>query len=140
MVASSAAERVFQVLDTEPAIVDKPAAIDLPEVKGRVDFKNVNFSYEEGVPILKNMSFTVEPGETIALVGATGAGKSTIINLLTRFYDIDSGQIMIDGIDIRDVTIESLRRQVGVMMQDSFIFSGTESEERRVGKECRCRW
>ncbi|NLJ84009.1 MAG: ABC transporter ATP-binding protein [Halanaerobiaceae bacterium] len=134
MVASSAAERVFQVLDTEPAIVDKPAAIDLPEVKGRVDFKNVNFSYEEGVPILKNMSFTVEPGETIALVGATGAGKSTIINLLTRFYDIDSGQIMIDGIDIRDVTIESLRRQVGVMMQDSFIFSGTVLDNIRYGK------
>ena len=134
MVASSAAERVFQVLDTEPAIVDKPAAIDLPEVKGRVDFKNVNFSYEEGVPILKSMSFTVEPGETIALVGATGAGKSTIINLLTRFYDIDSGQIMIDGIDIRDVTIESLRRQVGVMMQDSFIFSGTVLDNIRYGK------
>ena len=134
MVASSAAERVFQVLDTEPAIVDKPAAIDLPEVKGRVDFKNVNFSYKEGVPILKNMSFTVEPGETIALVGATGAGKSTIINLLTRFYDIDSGQIMIDGIDIRDVTIESLRRQVGVMMQDSFIFSGTVLDNIRYGK------
>ena len=134
MVANSAAERVFQVLDTEPAIIDKPDAIELPEVKGKVEFKNVNFSYEKGVPILKNMSFTVEPGETIALVGATGAGKSTIINLLTRFYDIDSGQILIDGIDIRDVTIESLRRQVGVMMQDTFIFSGSVMENIRYGK------
>ncbi|MGB4177695.1 MAG: ABC transporter ATP-binding protein, partial [Halanaerobiales bacterium] len=122
LIANSAAERVFQVLDTEPAIVDKADAIELPEVKGKVEFKNVTFSYEKDIKVLKKMTFTVEPGETIALVGATGAGKSTIINLLTRFYDIDSGEILIDGIDIRDVTIESLRKQVGVMMQDSFIF------------------
>lgn len=134
LIANSAAERVFQVLDTEPAIVDKADAIELPEVKGKVEFKNVTFSYEKNIKVLKKMTFTVEPGETIALVGATGAGKSTIINLLTRFYDIDSGEILIDGIDIRDVTIESLRKQVGVMMQDSFIFSGTVMDNIRYGK------
>lgn len=134
LIANSAAERVFQVLDTEPAIVDKADAIELPEVKGKVEFKNVTFSYEKDIKVLKKMTFTVEPGETIALVGATGAGKSTIINLLTRFYDIDSGEILIDGIDIRDVTIESLRKQVGVMMQDSFIFSGTVMDNIRYGK------
>ena len=125
LIANSAAERVFQILDTEPEIKDKPNAKQLPEIKGEVKFNNVTFCYEEGVEILKNMNFRIKAGETIALVGATGAGKSTIINLLTRFYEINNGEILIDNIDIRNVTIESLRKQVGVMMQDSFIFSGT---------------
>ncbi|MFW6287347.1 MAG: ABC transporter ATP-binding protein [bacterium] len=133
LIANSAAERVFQILDTEPDIKDKENAIELPDVKGEVEFKNVTFSYEEGIEILKNMNFDIKPGETIALVGATGAGKSTIINLLTRFYEIDKGEILIDGIDIRAVTIQSLRNQVGVMMQDSFIFSGTIMDNIRYG-------
>jgi len=133
LIANSAAERVFQVLDTEPEITVKPNAIELPEISGSVEFKGVTFSYEEGIDVLKDMSFRINPGETIALVGATGAGKSTIINLLTRFYDIQKGRILIDDIDIRDVTIESLRKQVGVMMQDSFIFSGTILDNIRYG-------
>lgn len=133
LIANSAAERVFQVLDTDPDIVDKNNAIDLPEIEGEVKFKNVTFAYEEGIDILKNMNFTINAGETIAFVGATGAGKSTIINLLTRFYEIKKGEILIDNTDIRDVTIESLRKQVGVMMQDSFIFSGSIMDNIRYG-------
>jgi len=133
LIANSAAERVFQVLDTEPDIINKAGAIALPDIKGQIEFKNVTFSYEKGTEILKNMNFNIQDGETIALVGATGAGKSTIINLLTRFYEIDKGEILIDNIEIRDVTIESLRKQVGVMMQDSFIFSGTLMDNIRYG-------
>jgi ATP-binding cassette subfamily B protein len=132
LIANSAAERVFQVLDTKPEIKDKPGAFELPEVKGSVEFKNVTFGYGKGI-VLKDMSFKINPGETVALVGTTGAGKSTIINLLTRFYDIQKGQILIDGIDIRDVTIESLRKQVRVMIQDTFIFSGTIMDNIRYG-------
>lgn len=129
LVANSAAERIFDVLDTKPDIVDLPGAKKMPEIEGRVKFKNVNFSYEEdGESVLKDMNFEVKPGETIAFVGATGAGKSTIINLMTRFYDINEGNILIDGIDIKNVKIESLRKQIGVMMQDTFIFSGTIAE------------
>jgi len=133
LIANSAAERVFQVLDTEPDITNKAGAIELPDIKGQIEFKDVTFSYEKGTEILKNMNFNIQDGETIALVGATGAGKSTIINLLTRFYEIDKGEILIDNIEIRDVTIESLRKQVGVMMQDSFIFSGTLMDNIRYG-------
>jgi len=122
LVANSAAERIFDVLDTEPDIVDSSGAKEMPEIKGKVEFKNVTFSYEEdGEIILNDMNFEVEPGETIAFVGATGAGKSTIINLMTRFYDIDQGSILIDDLDIQNVKIESLRKQIGVMMQDTFI-------------------
>ncbi len=133
LIANSAAERVFQVLDTKPDITNKDGAIELPDIKGQIEFKKVTFSYDKSVEILKNMNFNIKAGETIALVGATGAGKSTIINLLTRFYEIDKGEILIDNIGIRDVTIESLRKQVGVMMQDSFIFSGTIMDNIRYG-------
>lgn len=133
LIANSAAERVFQVLDTKPEITDKPGAFELPEVKGSVEFKNVTFGYGKGI-VLKDMSFKINPGETVALVGTTGAGKSTIINLLTRFYDIQKGQILIDGIDIRDVTIESLRKQVRVMIQDTFIFSGNYNGQHPIWK------
>jgi len=134
LVANSAAERIFDVLDTEPDIVDQPEAEEMPEIKGKVEFKDVTFSYEEGGEIiLKDMNFEVQPGETIAFVGATGAGKSTIINLMTRFYDIDQGSILIDDIDIQDVKIESLRKQIGVMMQDTFIFSGSIADNIRYG-------
>ncbi|TDO84634.1 ATP-binding cassette subfamily B protein [Halanaerobium saccharolyticum] len=134
LVANSAAERIFDVLDTDPEIVDQPDAVEMPEIKGRVEFEDVTFSYEEGGEvILKDMNFEVQPGETIAFVGATGAGKSTIINLMTRFYDIDQGDILIDGSDIQDVKIESLRKQIGVMMQDTFIFSGSIADNIRYG-------
>ena len=106
----------------------------MPEIDGKVEFNNVSFSYEEdGETVLKDMNFEVQPGETIAFVGATGAGKSTIINLMTRFYDIDQGSILIDDIDIQGVKVASLRKQIGVMMQDTFIFSGSIADNIRYG-------
>jgi ATP-binding cassette subfamily B protein len=134
LVANSAAERIFDVLDTEPDILDQPDAEEMPEIEGKVEFNNVTFSYEEdGEIILKDMNFEVQPGETIAFVGATGAGKSTIINLMTRFYDIDQGSILIDDLDIQQVKVASLRKQIGVMMQDTFIFSGSIADNIRYG-------
>ncbi len=120
-------ERIFETIDEEPAIKNLPGATEMPLVKGQVEFKNVGFSYdvEEGNKILDNVSFKFEPGSTIALVGPTGAGKSTIINLLSRFYDVQEGEVLIDGINIRNVTLNSIRRQMGVMLQDTFLFSGT---------------
>lgn len=134
----SAAERVFDVLDTEPEIVDAPDAGELPLVDGRVTFDNVSFTYDEGTEnetkVLDKVSFDVKPGETIALVGPTGAGKTTIVNLISRFYDIQSGVIAIDGYDLKKVKINSLRKQMGVMTQDNFIFHGTVRENIAYGK------
>ena len=134
----SAAERVFDLMDTEAEIIDKEGAGELPEVKGEVVFENVGFAYDEGTSeetkVLDNVSFDVKPGETIALVGPTGAGKTTIVNLISRFYDIQKGRILIDGHDLTDVTINSLRRQMGVMTQDNFIFHGTVKENILYGK------
>jgi len=134
LVALSAAERVYDILDTEPEIRDREGAAELPLLKGEVVFDRVHFRYDEDKPVLRGMDFRVEPGETIALVGETGAGKSTIINLINRFYDIQEGAILLDGIDIRDVTQSSLRDQVGIMLQDSFIFSGTVRDNIRYGR------
>jgi ATP-binding cassette, subfamily B, multidrug efflux pump len=118
-------ERIFETID-ERAIVDNlPDAVEMPSIAGAVEFKNVVFSYEQDEIILNNVSFSVKPGETIALVGPTGAGKSTVVNLVSRFYDIVSGSVIIDGRDVRSVTLESLRKQMGIMLQDTFIFSGT---------------
>ena len=103
-------------------------------MKGTVDFEHVTFRYEEGKNILSDVNFHIEPGESIALVGSTGAGKTTIINLLSRFYDVNEGSVKVDGMDVRDVTLESLRSQMGVMLQDTFIFSGTIIENIRYGK------
>ncbi len=127
-------ERIYEVLDTPVLVKDLPGATDVEEVKGDVEFKNVDFSYEEGVKVLDNMSFNVKRGETIAIVGPTGAGKTTIINLLTRFYDIQKGEILIDGENINKFTLSSLRENVGVMLQDTFIFSGTVYDNIRYGK------
>ncbi len=125
--------RVFEMLDIPPAIEDAEDAFEMPPVKGEVIFQNVEFGYEADQTIFKNLSFHVKPGETIALVGPTGAGKSTIINLMSRFYDIRAGSILVDGIDIRDVTVHSLRKQIGVMLQETFIFSGSILENIRYG-------
>lgn len=120
-------ERIFETIDEEPAIYNLPDAVEMPLVKGQVEFKNVGFTYDEedGNKILHNINFKFEPGSIIALVGPTGAGKSTIINLLSRFYDVQEGEVLIDGINIKKVTLKSIRRQMGVMLQDTFLFSGT---------------
>ena len=128
-------ERIFETLDVKPEITDAPDAVALPPVEGRVDFNDVVFRYEEvGRNILNLVDLHVKPGETVALVGPTGAGKTTIINLLSRFYDVSEGSVAIDGHDVRSVTLDSLRRQMGVMLQDTFIFSGNVRENIRYGK------
>ena len=133
LTAVSYLERIFETIDEPILVKDKPEAGQMPPIAGKVEFKDVTFSYEEGVEILKKVSFFAEKGQTVAIVGPTGAGKTTIVNLLSRFYNVDSGQILIDGINIENVTIKSLRRQMGVMMQDSFIFSGTIMDNIRYG-------
>lgn len=143
----SGAERIFEILDTKSAITDGENVIALPEIKGAVDFEHVSFSYDEQTQVLKDVSFHINPGETIALVGPTGAGKTTIVNLISRFYDLDQtavtdtsidkehfNKIRIDGYDITKVTIESLRQQMGIMTQDNFLFTGTIKENIAYGK------
>lgn len=131
---SSNLEQVFDTIDYPVDIRDKKDSIVLQNVKGQVDFDNIDFAYEEGVNILENFNLHVKPGETIALVGPTGAGKTTVINMITRFYDVKKDSVKIDGIDVRDVTMESLRREVGVLMQDPFIFKGTIMDNIRYGR------
>lgn len=123
--AAAYIERIFETMDEKPSVADLPGAKAMPPIKGQVEFVDVSFAYEEGQEVLHEVSFKVNPGETIALVGPTGAGKTTIVNLISRFYDVTGGKVLIDGIDLRDVTLQSLRRQMGVMLQDTFIFSGT---------------
>ncbi len=132
---SSNLEQVFETIDYPLGIQDKEDAIVLKNVKGKVDFNDVTFAYEEGVNVLEHFNLHVRPGETIALVGPTGAGKTTVINMLTRFYDVKEGSVTIDDIDVRDAAIESLRREVGVLMQDPFIFKGTVLDNIRYGKK-----
>lgn len=127
-------ERIFETMDEKPLIHDNANAKELPPIEGNVEFNNVTFMYEEDNPILKNININIKSGESIALVGPTGAGKSTIVSLISRFYDINEGEILIDGVDIRDVTLKSLRQQMGIMLQDSFIFSGTIIDNIRYGK------
>jgi len=127
-------ERIFETMDEPVLISDKENASELPDISGNIEFNDVTFSYEKGSPILSNISIGVKAGESIALVGPTGAGKTTVVNLLSRFYDIDSGEILIDGHNIADVTLSSLRSQMGIMLQDSFIFSGTVMDNIRYGK------
>ncbi len=132
--AIAGAERIFGLLDEEPAVKNKPGAQAMPVIRGKVEFDHVSHGYEDGVPVLKDVSFTAEPGQTIAIVGPTGAGKTTIINLLPRFYDVTSGAVRIDDINVRDVTTESLRNQIGIVLQDTFLFSATVMENVRFGK------
>ena len=128
------AERIFEILDTEPSIADGASAVQMPEIAGEVVFDHVSFSYDDKVKVLDGVSFAIQPGETIALVGPTGAGKTTIVNLISRFYEVTDGAVRIDGRDVRGVTLESLRRQMGIMTQDNFLFSGTIRENIRYGR------
>lgn len=130
----SSAERIFEILDIKPDIISIDKAIKMPKIKGDVEFKNVVFSYDSDVSVLNNVSFKIKAGETVALVGPTGAGKTTIINLISRFYDSDSGEVLIDGKNVTHVDIESLRGQMGIMLQDTFLFSTTIMENIRYGK------
>lgn len=132
--ATAYLERIFETMDVEPDIQDKPNAATMPPIQGDVDFEHVYFRYEEGKDILADMDFHIAAGQSIALVGPTGAGKTTVINLLSRFYDINEGAVKVDGIDVRDVTLHSLRSQMGVMLQDTFVFSGTILDNIRYGK------
>ena len=127
-------ERIFQLLDEPIDIADGEGAHELESMRGEVEFSDVSFSYEKGIKVLDNVSFKVEAGQSIALVGETGSGKTTIVNLLSRFYDASEGEVKVDGIDVRDITIHSLRSHMGIMLQDSFIFSGTIRDNIRYGK------
>jgi len=131
---AAAGERIFEIIDAMPDIKDKPGAIEMPPIKGHVIFENVSFGYDNNHLILKNVSFEVKPGETVALLGPTGSGKSTIIRLIPRFYDPTHGRILIDGYDIRDVKVESLRRQIGIVSQEIFLFNATIKENIAFGK------
>ena len=135
LTAISYLERIFETIDEPVAVKDAPDAVEMPPITGKVTFDHVDFSYEDGVKILDNVSFTAQPGESFAIVGPTGAGKTTIVNLLSRFYNVDSGTVRVDDMDISKVTLHSLRTQMGVMMQDSFIFSGTIMDNIRYGNK-----
>ncbi|MCO6449223.1 MAG: ABC transporter ATP-binding protein [Caldilineales bacterium] len=132
--AIAGAERLFDLLDVEPEITEMADAQVMPEIKGRVEFQNVFAEYNPGEPVCVGISLTAEPGQTVAIVGPTGAGKTTIINLIPRFYDVTSGSVRIDGIDVRDVTLASLRSQIGIVLQDTFLFSDTVMENIRFGR------
>jgi ATP-binding cassette subfamily B protein len=134
---ATAAERVFEVLDTEPEVRDRPDAKELPRIEGHIKFENVSFRYETMEPgeyVLKNINLEAEPGQLIGLVGHSGSGKSTLVNVLQRFYDITDGSITIDGLDVRDVKLKSLRQQIGLVLQESFLFSGTIAENIAYGR------
>jgi ATP-binding cassette subfamily B protein len=132
--AMAGGQRVFEVLDTEPEVVDAPNAIELPDISGEVTFDNVSFGYGPDVPVLRDIDLHVRPGETIALVGPTGAGKTTVTALVCRFYDVTGGRLLIDGHDIRDISRASLAQRLGVVLQDPFLFSGTIAENIRYAR------
>ncbi len=133
--ASASATRIFEILDAKNDVENKPGAVALEQVNGRVEFKNLSFRYfESGEPVLSNLNFVAEPGQTVALLGSTGSGKSTVINLIPRFYDATEGQVLIDGRDVRDVTIESLRTQIGIVLQETTLFSGTIRDNIAFGR------
>jgi len=133
--AAASAERVFEILDVRSEVAEKPDALPLPPISGRVAFENVTFRYyESGEPVLKEVSFVAEPGQAIALLGATGSGKSTIINLIPRFYDVSEGRVTLDGYDVRDLKLDSLRAQIGIVLQESTLFEGTIRENIAFGR------
>ncbi|MEH1889166.1 MAG: ABC transporter ATP-binding protein [Nostoc sp.] len=128
-------DRVFELMAIQPTVIEKINAIALPSVKGKVEYRHISFAYKAGEPVLKDISLLVSPGEAIALVGASGAGKTTFVNLLPRFYDPEAGQILIDGVDIRDVKLHSLRRQIGIVPQETIMFSGTIAQNIAFGQD-----
>ncbi|MDI6827245.1 MAG: ABC transporter ATP-binding protein, partial [Armatimonadota bacterium] len=128
------AQRIFDILDEIPEVQDKPDAFDMPPIQGLVEFKDVCFSYQTGQAVLKHISFTIEPGQHVALVGPSGSGKTTIASLILRFYDVVSGAVLIDGIDIRDVTVSSLRKQIGIVPQETVLFSSSVKENIAYGR------
>jgi ATP-binding cassette subfamily B protein len=130
----AAAERIFEIMDIKPDIIDISEAVKMPKIKGQVEFKDVTFGYEDGTIVLDNVNFKVNQGETVALVGPTGAGKTTIVNLVSRFYDAQGGDVLIDEKNVKNVELESLRSQMGIMLQDTFLFSTTIKENIRYGK------
>ncbi len=133
--SAASARRVFEVIDAPVEVKDSPDAIQLPPVRGQVQFDNVSFRYAgNDTPTLSNVSFTAQPGQTVAILGRTGSGKSTIINLIPRFYDVTDGRVLIDGHDVRDVTLTSLRQQLGLVQQDTYLFSGSVSDNIRYGR------
>ena len=134
--AEASAKRIFQVIDEEPKIKEKPEASKLESIDGRLVFEDVSFSYREdkGLPVLSNVNFVAEPGETVAILGATGSGKSTLVHLIPRFYDVTDGRITIDGLDVRDLQLETLRRAVGISLQETTLFSGTIRDNIRYGR------
>jgi ATP-binding cassette subfamily B multidrug efflux pump len=132
--ALAGAERIFFVIDAQPTVEDAPGARPLPKIEGAVKFDHVSFAYNPGHPVLMDISLEAKPGQTIALVGPTGAGKTTIVNLLSRFYDVTEGAILVDGIDIRSVQQTSIREQLGIVLQDTFLFSGTVMDNIRYGR------
>src|SRR5262249_33623587 len=132
--AIAGGERIFGLLDVEPDVVDKPNAKTMPQIQGAVEFDHVSAEYKTNQPVLHDVSFKAAAGQMIAIVGPTGAGKTTIINLLPRFYDVSGGSVKIDGIDVRDVTKESLRSQIGIVLQDTFLFSDTVMNNIRYGR------
>ncbi|MDP5337119.1 MAG: ABC transporter ATP-binding protein/permease, partial [Nodularia sp. (in: cyanobacteria)] len=127
-------DRIFELMAIQPTVLEKPNAIALPPVKGKVEYRHVSFAYKPGEPVLKDISLLALPGEAIALVGASGAGKTTFVNLLPRFYDPEAGEILIDGVDIRDVKLQSLRRQIGIVPQETVMFSGTIAQNIAFGQ------
>jgi ATP-binding cassette, subfamily B, bacterial len=133
--AESSADRLFELLAVKPVLVEKPNAMTLAAVEGKVEFEHVIFGYQADQPVLKSVSFTVNPGEVVALVGPSGSGKSSLVGLVPRFYDPQSGKILIDGTDVRDVTFKSLRRQIGIVPQDTILFSGTVAENIAYGQD-----
>jgi len=133
--ASAAGQRVYEVLDSRPEVVESPQAIELPPLRGEVCFKDVSFAYEGGSDVLQGIDLTVRPGETVALLGATGSGKTSIINLIPRFYDVTSGQVTVDGYDVRGVKLHSLRQQIGTIFQEAFLFSGPIAENIAYGRD-----
>src|SRR5690606_14418098 len=136
--AAASAERVFEILDTEPDVVEKPGAVPLPHPKGaagcRIEFENVRFAYQPGETVLHDFSLRIEPGRTVALVGPSGAGKTTVANLVARFYDVDEGAVRVDGFDVRDLQIHSLRSQIGIVSQEILLLHGTVKENIAYGR------
>jgi ATP-binding cassette subfamily B protein len=132
--AIAGGERIFGLLDEQPDIVDRPGATTMPPIQGRVVFEDVRAEYKANEPVLRGVSFVAEPGQTVAIVGPTGAGKTTIINLIPRFYDVTGGRVLIDGHDVRAVTAASLRAQIGIVLQDAFLFADTVMNNIRYGR------